>query len=137
MLRKLLLLRIHFLDMIVHNRSELHWRLDVWNWRVGSASAFNHDRPIVKDSSQYPLMYARLSTLSIRSSTVLRRIKPTFAMTLWLVNASSVDQTLRSTGIIISNLSRKRQQQDSDNYWDDCWNPGGLSARYYGFISRQ
>ena len=29
--RKLLLLRIHFLDMIVHNRSELHWRLDVWN----------------------------------------------------------------------------------------------------------
>ncbi|MEA3607915.1 hypothetical protein VBK27_22945, partial [Enterobacter hormaechei] len=31
----------------------------------------------------------------------------------------------------------KRQQQDPDNYWDDCWNPGGLSARYYGFISRQ
>ena len=57
--RKLLLLRIHFLDMIVHNRSELHWRLDVWNWSVGSASAFNHDRPIVKDSSQYPLMYAK------------------------------------------------------------------------------
>lgn len=26
----------------------------------------------------------------------MRRIKPTFAMTLWLVNASSVDQTLRA-----------------------------------------
>ena len=48
---KLLLLRIHFLNVIVHNRSELHWCLDVWNWRVGSAGTFNYDRPIIKDSS--------------------------------------------------------------------------------------
>ena len=43
LVRKLLLFRIHFLNVIVHNRSELHWCLDVWNWRVGSASAFNYD----------------------------------------------------------------------------------------------
>ena len=51
LMRKLLLLRIHFLNVIVHNRSELHWCLDVWNWRVGSAGTFNYDRPIIKDSS--------------------------------------------------------------------------------------
>ena len=49
LMRKLLLLRIHFLNVIVHNRSELHWCLDVWNWRVGSAGTFNYDRPIIKD----------------------------------------------------------------------------------------